>query len=233
MAQVEDIDGMIEKLQKCWTRRPVGDPPPQPLVLTEQEVTMLTQKAKEILATESNVTIVKAPVSVVGDVHGQFFDLNELFNIGGRCPDTNYLFLGDYVDRGLCSVETISLLTALKVRYPDRITLLRGNHESRQITTVYGFFDEVILKYGNSTVWKLFTEVFDFLPIAAVIEQSMFAVHGGLSPAINDIEQIRVLERFQEVPHDGPLADLMWSDPDQVKTFRFACPFCCAGAFKV
>jgi serine/threonine-protein phosphatase 2A catalytic subunit len=96
------------------------------------QVRSLCEKAKEILMQENNVQPVKCPVTICGDIHGQFHDLAELFRIGGKCPDTNYLFMGDYVDRGYYSVETASLLVALKVRYPDRITILRGNHESRQ-----------------------------------------------------------------------------------------------------
>ena len=91
-------------------------------------------QAKEILINESNVQQVRAPVTICGDIHGQFHDLRELFKIGGQPPDTNYLFMGDYVDRGYYSVETVTLLVALKVRFKDRITILRGNHESRQIT---------------------------------------------------------------------------------------------------
>jgi serine/threonine-protein phosphatase 2A catalytic subunit len=119
----KDLDAQIESLLRC-----------QPL--KEQEVKGLCAKAKEILANESNVQPVRCPVTVCGDIHGQFQDLLELFRIGGLSPDTNYLFMGDYVDRGYHSVETVSLLVALKVRYPDRITILRGNHESRQITQV-------------------------------------------------------------------------------------------------
>jgi serine/threonine-protein phosphatase 2A catalytic subunit len=119
----KDLDAQIESLLRC-----------QPL--KEQEVKALCAKAKEILANESNVQPVRCPVTVCGDIHGQFQDLLELFRIGGLSPDTNYLFMGDYVDRGYHSVETASLLVALKVRYPDRITILRGNHESRQITQV-------------------------------------------------------------------------------------------------
>jgi serine/threonine-protein phosphatase 2A catalytic subunit len=104
--------------------------------LPEKEVQELCEKAKEILREEPNVAAVPAPVTVVGDIHGQYHDLVELFLLGGRSPDTNYVFLGDYVDRGYYSVETATLVTCLKVRYRDRVTLLRGNHESRQITQV-------------------------------------------------------------------------------------------------
>jgi len=107
--------------------------------LAESQVKELCNIAREILSTESNVQAVRCPVTVCGDIHGQFHDLQELFRIGGKCPDTNYLFMGDYVDRGYYSVETVTLLVVLKCRYRDRLTILRGNHESRQITQVYGF----------------------------------------------------------------------------------------------
>eukprot|EP01017_Pseudomicrothorax_dubius_P006433 TRINITY_DN1182_c0_g1_i4.p1 TRINITY_DN1182_c0_g1~~TRINITY_DN1182_c0_g1_i4.p1 ORF type:complete len:291 (-),score=67.11 TRINITY_DN1182_c0_g1_i4:58-930(-) len=163
---------------------------------------------------ESNVQPVRAPVTVCGDVHGQFHDLLELFKIGGMPPDTNYLFMGDYVDRGHHSVETLTLLIALKVRHRDRITLTRGNHESRQITQVYGFYDECCRKYGNPNVWRFFTELFDSLPLTALVESQFFCLHGGLSPSIDTLDHIRQLDRFQEVPHEGPMCDLLWSDPD-------------------
>ena len=115
---IAKFDGHIEQLMEC---KP----------LPENDVKYLCEKAKEILSTESNVQPVRAPVTVCGDVHGQFHDLMELFKLGGQPPDTNYLFMGDYVDRGYYSVETVTLLVALKVRFPDRITILRGNHESR------------------------------------------------------------------------------------------------------
>ncbi len=169
---------------------------------------------------ESNVQPVKCPVTICGDIHGQFHDLMELFKIGGDCPDTNYLFLGDYVDRGYYSVETVGLLVALKVRYRDRITILRGNHESRQITQVYGFYDECLRKYGNANAWKYFTDLFDYLPLTAVVEDQIFCLHGGLSPSVESLDGIRNLERMVEVPHEGPMCDLLWSDPDDRNGFN-------------
>lgn len=182
--------------------------------LSEEEVKSLCEKAREILMEESNVQAVNCPVTVSGDIHGQYHDLLELFRIGGTCPDTNYLFMGDYVDRGYYSVETVTALVCLKVRYPHRVTILRGNHESRQITQVYGFYDECLRKYGNANVWKFFTDMFDYLPLTALVEISIFCLHGGLSPSIETLDQIRELDRVQEVPHEGPMCDLLWSDPD-------------------
>ncbi|KAL9641872.1 hypothetical protein ABK040_000252 [Willaertia magna] len=200
MTSVVDVNRCIEKLE---TGR----------LLSEFEVKYVCEKVKEILINEANVQKIKAPVTVVGDIHGQFLDLKELFKIGGKIPDTNYLFLGDYINRGNQSVETISLLTCYKLRYPERITLLRGNHESRPITKVYGFYQECLQKYGNINIWKYFTDMFDYLTVCALIDDSIFCVHGGLSPSIASLDQIRVLERFKDIPSEGPITDLLWSDP--------------------
>ena len=151
-----DLDRQIER---------VSDDVP----LTEPEIKVLVAKAKEVLAKEDNVQSVAAPVTICGDVHGQFHDLLELFTIGGKCPDTNYLFMGDYVDRGYHSIETLSLLLLLKIRYPTRIYLTRGNHESTEITQLYGFYDECVQKFGSANVWKMFTELFNYLPISAIV----------------------------------------------------------------
>lgn len=240
----------------------------------------------------------------------------ELFRVGGDVPETNYLFMGDFVDRGFYSLESFLLLLCLKVRYPDRITLIRGNHESRQITTVYGFYDECLRKYGSANVWRYCCEVFDYLALGALVvgastelepsqggyadgmasqatlaseaaeeleieilnsagqvinrfmraprhgseqhdlsslsnppsspsqtqEQTptrngapgtsatgnsggstgnatgaVLCVHGGLSPLIDSIDKIRLLDRKQEVPHEGAMCDLLWSDPDEIE----------------
>ena len=198
-----DLERQIEQLRRC-----------EPI--KESEVKALCLKARELLVEESNVQPVPAPVTIVGDIHGQFYDLREMFKVGGDIPVTNYVFMGDYVDRGFYSVETFLLLLALKVRYPDRVTLVRGNHESRQITQVYGFYDECLRKYGSVNVWRYCTDIFDYLTLSALVGDRVLCLHGGLSPSINTFDQIRSIERRQEVPHDGAMCDLMWSDPEDI-----------------
>ncbi|CEH15525.1 metallo-dependent phosphatase [Ceraceosorus bombacis] len=177
-------------------------------LLGEALLREICEKTKELLMRESNVVHVSAPVTVVGDIHG----------IGGYSPHTNYLFLGDYVDRGYFSVETMSLLTCLKLRYPDRVQLIRGNHESRAVTQTYGFYAECMRKYGSANVWTYFTDMFDFLTLSVVIDDRIFCVHGGLSPSVHYIDQVKIIDRFREIPHEGPMADLVWSDPDPAAT---------------
>ena len=138
----------------------------------------------------------------------------ELFEIGGKVPESNYLFMGDYVDRGYFSVEVISLLICLKIKYANKIFLTRGNHESRQVTQVYGFYDECLSKYNSSNVWKEFTDMFDFLPLACIVENKFLCLHGGLSPYLSSIDEIQKIDRKIDVPNKGGMCDLLWSDPD-------------------
>jgi len=204
-----NLDAWIEMLKQCK-------------YLPEQDVKTLCEMVKELLIEESNVQPVQTPVTICGDIHGQFYDLLELFKNGGEVGDINYVFMGDYVDRGYYSLETFTLLMALKARYPNRVTLLRGNHESRQITQVYGFYDECQQKYGNANVWKYCTQVFDLLTLAAIIDSQVLCVHGGLSPDIRTLDQIRIISRQQEIPHEGPFCDLMWSDPEEIETWQIS-----------
>lgn len=204
---IVDIDRCIETLRRGES-------------LQEHQVRFICEKLQELLLEEPNVQRVQSPVSVVGDIHGQFSDLLELFLVGGDLPDTNYLFLGNYGTRNTShSVETISLLALYKLKYPKRVTLLRGNHECRKLTQIYGLYTECIERYGSPNVWKYLTDMFDFLPLAALIDSStggkIFCVHGGISRQIQTLDQIQELERFREIPSDGLLTDLLWSDPDQ------------------
>ncbi|KAI9828110.1 MAG: sporulation-induced protein [Thelocarpon impressellum] len=279
--------------------------------LPETDMKRLCEIVKECLMEESNIQPVQTPVTVCGDIHGQFYDLLELFRVAGGMPNSthvapptvptriissddiepptpkkdtksrrklvsstteggassgvsdseddgrgtgqesdpaaagnktdefskgadtgigvgmkdgaqgaqNYIFLGDFVDRGYFSLETFTLLMCLKAKYPDRVTLVRGNHESRQITQVYGFYEECQTKYGNASVWKSCCQVFDFLALAAIVDGKVLCVHGGLSPEIRTLDQIRVVARAQEIPHEGAFCDLVWSDPEDVDTW--------------
>ncbi|KFY13346.1 hypothetical protein V492_03334 [Pseudogymnoascus sp. VKM F-4246] len=291
---MSDLDKAIAQLREC---RPIP----------EAQVRELCYKARELLVEEGNVVTVTAPVTICGDIHGQFHDLMELFRVGGDVPDTNYLFMGDFVDRGFYSLESFLLLLCLKVRYPDRMTLIRGNHESRQITTVYGFYDECLRKYGSANVWRYCCDVFDYLALGAIVlnasatlqpndkipirpqapeitntedydeadieievlnseggilhrfprkgskrndvlvrtpsasttptktgppgsgasahsngtsgnnSTAVFCVHGGLSPLAETLDKIRLIDRKQEVPHEGSMCDLLWSDPEDIQ----------------
>lgn len=187
--------------------------------IPEETVYKLCLMSQELFMNESNVSHVDTPVTICGDIHGQLHDLLTLFDKSGGVENTRYIFLGDFVDRGYYSLESFLLLLCLKLRYPDRVTLIRGNHETRQITKVYGFYDEILRKYGNSNVWRYCCEVFDYLSLGAIINNSIFCVHGGLSPDISTIDEIKAIDRKQEVPHEGVMCDLLWSDPDDVETW--------------
>lgn len=201
-----DLEKFEEKIRRCE-------------FLAEDELKVLCEYVKEILVEESNVQPVNSPVTVCGDIHGQFHDLLKLLETGGQVPQKNYIFMGDFVDRGYNSLEVFTLLLVLKARYPAHMTLLRGNHESRQITQVYGFYDECQRKYGNANAWRYCTEVFDYLTLSALVEGQVLCVHGGLSPELRTLDQIRTIERVCEIPHEGPFCDLMWSDPEDLETW--------------
>jgi len=190
--------------------------------LPENDLKRLCDMVSEILMEEGTVQTVSTPVTVCGDIHGQFHDMEELFRTGGPVPETSYIFMGDFVDRGHYSLETFTRLLTLKAKYPNRVVLLRGNHETRQITQAYGFYDECQAKYGNANAWKYCCKVFDLLSIAALIDGQILCVHGGLSPDVPTVDQIRTIERNQEIPHEGAFCDLVWSDPDDIDTWAIS-----------
>ena len=183
--------------------------------LDEKCVLVLLEKLTEVLYEEPNLLRLQTPITVCGDIHGQLFDLFELLETGGDPATTQYLFMGDYVDRGYFSLETFMYLATLKLKFPKNIFLLRGNHECRAVSGTYGFYNECLLNYGHAGVWKLCQDVFDLLPLCALIGGRIFATHGGISPDIALIEQVESLQRQAELPLHGPLCDLAWSDPEE------------------
>ncbi|KAJ8752509.1 hypothetical protein K2173_004797 [Erythroxylum novogranatense] len=181
--------------------------------LSESEIRQLCVKARQIFLSQPNLLELKAPIRICGDIHGQYQDLLRLFEYGGYPPSANYLFLGDYVDRGKQSLETICLLLAYKIRYPDKIYLLRGNHEDAKINRIYGFYDECKRRF-NVRLWKIFTDCFNCLPVAALVDEKILCMHGGLSPEMETLDQIKEISRPTEIPDNGLLCDILWSDPD-------------------
>ena len=131
-----------------------------------------------------------APVKIVSDIHGQYKDLLRFLDLARHPPYSNYLFLGDYVDRGKQSIESICLLFAYKIKYPESVFLLRGNHECENITKIYGFYEECQNRF-NITLWKRFVSAFNMLPVAALIEDKILCMHGGLSRDLKDLKQIK------------------------------------------
>ncbi|CAF1109620.1 unnamed protein product [Rotaria sordida] len=183
--------------------------------LDEKCALRLIELAQQIFQGEPNMLRIKQPVTIVADIHGQFYDLLTILAAGGNPAETRYLFLGDYVDRGLFACECVFLLFALKINYPQNFNLLRGNHETRQMTKAFQFKMECEKKYGSRTLYKAFMQAFDTLPVCALIDSNFLCMHGGLSPDIRTLSDIENLDRFIETPHSGPLCDLLWSDPSE------------------
>ena len=180
--------------------------------LLKSDLMAIFSTASDIFRREPNLIEIQDPITVVGDIHGQFYDLLKILEIGGSPETSKYLFLGDYVDRGMFSMEVLVLLYSLKINYPSTIVMLRGNHESRQMTTMFNFRQECVYKY-DLEVYEAVMRSFDMMPIACVLNSSFLAVHGGISPELRTISDINAIDRFMEVPRNGLLCDLLWSDP--------------------
>jgi len=204
-----DVDGIIDRLLEVR-----GSKPGKPVQLTENEIKELCYRSREIFINQPILLELEAPIKICGDVHGQYYDLLRLFEYGGFPPDSNYLFLGDYIDRGKMSLETVCLLLAYKIKYPENFFLLRGNHECASINRIYGFYDECKRRH-TIKLWKIFTDCFNCLPIAALVDDKILCMHGGLSPELVKIDTIKNIVRPTDVPDTGLLCDLLWSDPDK------------------
>ncbi|KAF9456547.1 Metallo-dependent phosphatase-like protein [Collybia nuda] len=203
-----DIDDMIQRLLDVGYTGKVS----KSLCLKNTEITAICLAARDVFLSQPTLVELSPPVKIVGDVHGQYSDLIRLFEMCGFPPAANYLFLGDYVDRGKQSLETILLLLCYKIKYPENFFLLRGNHECANVTRVYGFYDEC-KRRCNIKTWKTFIDVFNCLPIAAIVASKIFCVHGGLSPSLHSMDDIKRIQRPTDVPDFGLLNDLLWSDP--------------------
>ncbi|EAN91525.1 putative serine/threonine-protein phosphatase PP1 [Trypanosoma cruzi] len=183
-------------------------------LLNEDIIRTVLRRVRPVLMSQPMMVRLEAPVNVCGDIHGQINDLVEIFRAGGMPPTSRYLFLGDYVDRGKYGTEVISVLLGLKVLHPDKMYVLRGNHESESICRIYGFFDEVKRRFSVK-LFKEFTDVFNCLPIAALIEEIALCMHGGLSPELRNLNQINQIRRPLVVPDAGLACDILWSDPEE------------------
>lgn len=203
-----DLDDMISRLLDAGYSTKVT----KSVCLKNAEIVAICTAARELLLSQPALLELSAPVKIVGDVHGQYTDLIRLFEMCGFPPAANYLFLGDYVDRGKQSLETILLLLCYKLKYPENFFLLRGNHECANVTRVYGFYDEC-KRRCNIKIWKTFIDTFNCLPIASIVAGKIFCVHGGLSPSLSHMDDIRGIARPTDVPDYGLLNDLLWSDP--------------------
>ncbi|KAI5170622.1 serine/threonine-protein phosphatase PP1 catalytic subunit [Nematocida sp. LUAm3] len=210
MPSTPHIDSIIEQLLKA---KDSSSSTPR-INLSEADIKYLCSKSREVFMSQPMLLEIEAPVKICGDIHGQYKDLLRIFKCGGMPPQSNYLFLGDYVDRGKQSLETISLLLAYKIKYPDNFFLLRGNHECAGINRIYGFYDECKSRYTFG-IWKKFTETFNCMPVAALVDGKIFCMHGGLSPDLHSFNQIRSIHRPTDIPDSGLLCDLLWSDPDR------------------
>lgn len=204
-----NIDNIIDRLLEVRQMRPG-----KIVQLQDFEIRHLIVKAREIFLSQPMLLELDAPLKLCGDIHGQYYDLLRLFAAGGFPPNSNYLFLGDYVDRGKQSIETICLLMCYKIKNPENFFLLRGNHECASINRIYGFYEECKRRY-NVKLWKTFSDCFNCLPVAAIIDEKIFCCHGGLSPDLTSMDQIRQLVRPTDVPDQGLLCDLLWSDPSE------------------
>ncbi|TFK34693.1 Metallo-dependent phosphatase-like protein [Crucibulum laeve] len=182
--------------------------------LTEMQALFILENATALLSTEPNMVEVKSPVTICGDIHGQYYDLMKLFDVGGSLNESTYLFLGDYVDRGDFGIECLLYLYALKLWYPKKFVLLRGNHECRHLTEYFTFKRECLHKYSER-VYEECIKSFCALPLTALVDGRFFCVHGGISPSLVHLSDLMTLDRFQEPGSHGLLCDLLWSDPIQ------------------
>jgi len=180
--------------------------------IAKEDLIQLVQSVNKILRNEGNLLYLEDPLTIIGDIHGQFYDAVKILDISGSLEDTKYLFLGDFVDRGSFSIEVLVLLYSIKVCNPNSVFFLRGNHECRQMTSFFNFRAECLYKYDQE-IYDLFMDSFDLLPLACVVNGKFLALHGGISPDLRSLDDINLIDRFKEPPKQGLFCDLLWADP--------------------
>jgi serine/threonine-protein phosphatase PP1 catalytic subunit len=186
----------------------------KPNKFPEEFLIALAYTSRLIFLSQPMLLEVDASLTICGDIHGQYVDLLHLFDITGLPDSQNFLFLGDYVDRGSSSIDVITMLLCYKIIYANRFFMLRGNHECASLNRIYGFYDECKRRYSVK-LWKLFSNCFNCMPIAAVVSDKIFCSHGGLSPDLTELIDIHDIMRPTEVPDEGLMCDLLWSDPSK------------------
>ncbi len=214
---------------KEWIEKPVD--PDLKYIFDIDTVIELINRCIKVVEEQPMVLRVEAPVKIFGDIHGQYQDLMRFFDLysapiegpGGDIEGLDYIFLGDYVDRGTHSLETMCLLMALKIKYPNQIHLLRGNHEDRWINSIFGFHAECEHRMNdnseNPIVFNHFNDLFDRLPLAAIVNDTVLCVHGGIGSSISSISDIEKIKRPLEIIHEVTnidqqlVIDILWSDP--------------------
>ncbi|KAJ5164605.1 Serine/threonine-specific protein phosphatase/bis(5-nucleosyl)-tetraphosphatase [Penicillium coprophilum] len=207
-----DLDGMISRLLDTLSIRAT-----KTVCLENSEITTICESARGLFLSEPVLLELPAPMKIVGDIHGQYIDLIRVFEMCGFPPESKYLFLGNYIGHGKQMLETILLLLCYKLKYPKNVFLLRGNHECASVSRIGSLYDECKWRC-NVKMWKHFVDTFNCLPIAAIISDKIFCVHGGLSPSLLHMDDIRGIARPTDISDHGLLTDLLWSDPIGVNT---------------
>ncbi|KAK6745393.1 hypothetical protein RB195_011865 [Necator americanus] len=204
-----DVDDLIVRILSIAT-------PGYSLVnsVKESELMNLCTVARQAFLSQASLIDLEPPLKICGDIHGQYADLLRLLDRSGFPPFVNYLFLGDYVDRGQQNLECIALLFCYKIKYPGNFFVLRGNHECSPINRVYGFFEECNRRYQSTRLWLQFQDAFAALPFTALVSGKILCMHGGLSPKLKSMEQLRRITRPIDPPNPSLHIDLLWSDPD-------------------
>ena len=212
MSEKNITKNILNKFKYCWSR-PFTDKTTIPLI-SKDDIIKVCNKSIELLKQQALYIELGCPLTIIGDIHGSLNDLFRIFRLFRLPPSTNYLFLGDYVDRGNNSVAAIVLLLCLFCEHPIEVTLLRGNHEFSHINKYYGFYSEIMKEYADESIWTLFQEVFSYLPLVAIVNKEIFCVHGGISPRIKTLKEIQlIMMPFKSYSEYPPVADLVWSDP--------------------